>query len=502
MRSLRFLSALAGVILVPAALAFAQADAQKAYREAKAAYSAGNFEEAREAAQKASQTDTANPEVFLLLGQAQYQLGHIDEALDSWKKTLALAPKEPFAAKMTELLRAQRAGVEERIKLAEAMLAEKLYSPAYNEAEKCLADKAVPAAARAKLLTLEAEALVRVGKPLDAQKLLREVLVLYPGQADHAQTSLILGIAKLWVPETSAEGVAILQKTAGDQPETPVAKSAQYELALFTLNQGITLEKIAVLSKWIAANPRHLQALDAKKMLISAYVSISRQGGKPTAESKLGDADQKALALAGEVLAATVRADQAAAVLQPIFELLERHYAANGANDAAIAGVETLLKSPLNREQRLQALRLVAASKNALAMRWLEVQSRLGKLPAAAPLGQLPPALKEVVSALQAIARENPAEPVWQMQLKLAADVQALAKTIPWPEKIEQMRGPEAWAIDLALPIVRANADPAAVQAAVELLTRTATELYLAPQPRISRICRWSSRGKWSKRFP
>ena len=99
MRYLRFLSLLAGIILIPAAFAFAQAEAQKAYQEAKAAYAAGKFEEAREAAQKASQTDTTNPEVFLLLGQAEYQLGQIDEALDSWKKRSPWPPRNLWPPK-------------------------------------------------------------------------------------------------------------------------------------------------------------------------------------------------------------------------------------------------------------------------------------------------------------------------------------------------------------------------------------------------------------------
>ena len=41
---------------------------------------------------KRPQTDPNNAEAFLLLGQVQYQLGQTDEALQSWKKTLALAP--------------------------------------------------------------------------------------------------------------------------------------------------------------------------------------------------------------------------------------------------------------------------------------------------------------------------------------------------------------------------------------------------------------------------
>ena len=84
------------------------------------------------------------------------------------------------------------------------------------------------------------------------------------------------------------------------------------------------------MAKWIADNPQHPQVLDAKKTLISAYLTLSRQGARPTAESKLNDDDQKALALAGEVLSATVRADQAAAVVQPIFEHFDNYYAATG----------------------------------------------------------------------------------------------------------------------------------------------------------------------------
>ena len=94
---------------------------------------------------------------------------------------------------MIGVLNSQQASVADRIKLVEALLAEKLYGPALTEVKKCLDEKAISPAARAQLLILEAEAEVRTGKPIDAQKLLHEVLVLYPQHADQAKITLLTG---------------------------------------------------------------------------------------------------------------------------------------------------------------------------------------------------------------------------------------------------------------------------------------------------------------------
>ena len=75
------------------ALAQALTDAQQAFQGAKTAYDELRFSEARDLAQKASETDPKNPDVFLLLGKAHYQLGELDEAMAAWKQTLVLAPK-------------------------------------------------------------------------------------------------------------------------------------------------------------------------------------------------------------------------------------------------------------------------------------------------------------------------------------------------------------------------------------------------------------------------
>ena len=61
----------------------------------------------RDLAEKATQTDPKNPEPFLLLGRAQYQRGRLEEAMAAWSKTLKLAPGQPFAARMLDMLRAK-----------------------------------------------------------------------------------------------------------------------------------------------------------------------------------------------------------------------------------------------------------------------------------------------------------------------------------------------------------------------------------------------------------
>ena len=122
-------------------VAMAQADAARAFEQGKAAYADGRFTKARDLFEKASQTDTRNPEVFLWLGKARYQLGIVDKAIDAWTKTLKLAPEEPYAKKMLETLRGQLLEADTRISLIEVMLKEKLFAAAKRECNKLLEDQ-------------------------------------------------------------------------------------------------------------------------------------------------------------------------------------------------------------------------------------------------------------------------------------------------------------------------------------------------------------------------
>jgi tetratricopeptide (TPR) repeat protein len=485
MRYLRETTAFVGILFLLATSAFAETESEKAYREAKAAYWSGKYEEAWEGALRASQTDPKNPEVLLLLGQTQYRLGHPEDAIESWKKSLALAPQDILATQMLAMLHAQQASVAERTKLVELLLSERLFVPALTETEKCLAEKTITSDARAQLLVLRAEALIRQGETTESQKLLNETLVLYPQQADRAKISFLTGLAKLSKTETAVEGLAILKKLAAEQPETPLGKTAQYEAASFALEQESSSANIEALAKWLKDNPQHPRVSDAKRLLITSNLKYARRVAQPTAESKLNDYDLKALALAAESLSAAVRADKRIAIAQPIVEHLENYYANSGAHAAAVTGLETLLKSPLEDESRLKVLQLIANSKYALAIRWLKEHELTGDLPDGSSPTELPNELKAVRDALDAVRKQNPSQPVWQKQIELALAAQALAKSVPWPEKITKPRGPEAWAIELAEhSIARDGANQAALEAGVAAIRKTVGEFPHGPQNR------------------
>ncbi len=286
----RFYTLLAAAALLAgtAAPAIAQADAQASWQQAKAAYQAGRFSQALDLAKKAAQTDPKNPEVFLLLGKAHYQLGELDDALAAWKETLALAPAEPYATKMLEVLRGQRAGADVRIRLVESLIQEKLFGPGQEESTLLLKVRSLSEPQRARVMTLQAEIAVQTGHAADAQKLLREVLVLYPQQADPVQTALLLGQAKLREgAEATAEGLAVLKKLIAEHPGTPAAATARYELVAFDLKQGVDAARIDALAQWIADNPKHVLSADARRQLLDTYLAATTQGAKPGPDADL-----------------------------------------------------------------------------------------------------------------------------------------------------------------------------------------------------------------------
>ena len=458
------------VIGATAPPALAQADAQAAFQQAKAAFQAGKFAEARDLAKKAAETDAKNPEVFLLLGKAHYQLGELDDALAAWKRTLALAPEEPFAAKMLEVLRAQRAGADLRIKLVEAMIAEKLFAPAQLECHGLLNDKSLSEAQRAKVMNLQAEIHVQTNQIAEAQKVLREVLILYPKQADPVQTTLLLGQAKLRAGgDATAVGLELLKKLIADHADTAAAATAQFELVSFDLKQGVDQARVDALAKWLAKYPQHGLATDAQRTLVESYLALARQGAKPGPQSDLSAADATALTLAVNLAKQQVRAEVTAGLVDTLLKHLEAQYGANQANGAATKGVQTLLAAPLPRPSRLAALKSLGLYKYRAAMEWLNEQGRSGQLSAAVNDRALPPALAEVLAVYQTIRTEFPTEPLWADHAALAVQVRAANARVVWPDEVTAFRGPDAWAIEIVLPVVKANADAAAVKTAVDL---------------------------------
>ena len=473
-------------IAAPAAVprAHAQADAQQAYQKARAAYQAGNFAGARDLARTASETDPKNPEVFLLLGRARYQLGELDEAIAAWKRTLQLAPEEPFAARMLAALGGEAAEVDVRIGLIEAMIRERLFPPAMRLWRELLDDKALTDRQRVKVMTLQADGLIRMGKHTNAHEILQELLALYPQQSDAAQTTLLLGQAKLAGDDKAViEALALLRKVVTDTADTTAAATARYELVEFDLRTGATAARAKAIADWLTANPDHYVTDRARRTLLGAYLALARQGAKPTAESDLSPSDVKALALAAEILGKEMPIGKADALTKQLLDHVKAHYVNQGAHAAAVRAMESLLGAPLPRSSRLSVLRALASSKYLIAAEWLDEQARPGKLPVGVPRGQLPGKLADVMAIFQTIRTEYPAEPFWIDQANLAKRVRASASRVLPTDQFKGLKGPDAWALDIALPVVKANADAAAVKSATETLLGIAQEPAKVNQP-------------------
>ncbi|MGD0899900.1 MAG: tetratricopeptide repeat protein, partial [Thermoguttaceae bacterium] len=460
----------------------AQVDAQAAYQQAKAAYQAARFAEARDLATKATETDPKNPEVFLLLGKALYQLGELDDALAAWKRTLALAPQEPFAAKMLEVLQARRADTQTRIKLVEVLVAERLFPAASQQCRTLLEDKAVSSAQRAAVLTLQAEVAVRTAQPAEAQKILREVLALYPKEADPIQTKLLLGQAKVYAggPGT-ADGLLLLKEVAG-QGDTLAAATAQWELVGFELTKGVGQARTAAYAKWVADHPKFPRIDEACGQLITAYLTLTVQGEPPVAESPLGPSDAAALAVADELIRRSVRAEEVAGLVERFRKHFESHYAQRQAFSAAADGIERLLALPLPRPSRLMALRALAADRKAIALAKLAKDAKAGRLAAADPAA-VPKELAQAVAAYDKLRREDPAAPPWTDLIQLATQVRAVASEVPSPDRVTALRGPDAWAIAILMPVLKADPDAQVAKPAIEICYKIVGEYQALNQP-------------------
>jgi TolA-binding protein len=442
---------------------FAQADAEAAFEQGRTAYTNGQFAEARDLFQKASQTDNRNPEVFLWLGKAQYQLGALEEAIAAWTRTLKLAPEEPYTKKMLQTLRGQLVEVDIRISLIEVMLKEKLYASAKQECGDLLKDKAVSDEQRVRVKMLQAEVLLATRNYEGAERIIHELLTQYPKLADKARMTLLLGQTKIHVPGKADEGLLLLKKVVADYGSTPSAVTAQYELAVFNLNQDINAAHIRDLSTWIADNPGHSLVEKGLERLVQAYPALTRQQAVPTAVSELSEWDMAALKTVDDLLRRSIRADEALKLTKQIVGHFDKHYAAHRAYAAAVSGCEALLKLSLSPSSRLFALRASARFRTELAVERLTVWARAGQL---VP-GPLPVELTSILAIYEAIHSEFPSEPVWRDQAELSERVGKLGSKVTWPSRINEPKAPYSWAVQIALPVIKANVVSSAVSKAV-----------------------------------
>ncbi|KKK49133.1 hypothetical protein LCGC14_3138150, partial [marine sediment metagenome] len=322
---------------------------------------------------------------------------------------------------------------------------------------------------RAKLMTLQAESLVRTRKAADARKVLHQLTTLYPQQADPAQTTLLLGEAKLLGDERStAEALVTLRKLIADHPETPAAARAQHDIIVHDPAYRASAARAEAMAQWLGAHADHELADAGRRVLLDAYLSLASQGTKPTAVSDLSPGDLKAITLAAEIYRHDLPIGAADALTKQLLDHVNARYAAVGANAAAARALETLLAAPLPRSNRLTVLKSLGSYKYLLAAKWLEDTARAGLLPVGVPRGQLPKQLTDVLATFEATRAEYPAEPLWIDQANLAKRVRASAASVLPTAVFQGLKGPDTWALDIAIPVIKANADPEAVKSAAE----------------------------------
>ena len=398
-------------------------------------------------------------------------MGELDAAVAAWKQTLALAPEEPFAKKMLDVLQARRSDVDTRIKLVEAMIAEQLHAAAAQECKELLAEKSLSDAQRAKVLTLRAEAVLAIGQPAETLRLVQEAVTLYPKQTDPLQTALLLGQAKVRSGgEATAEGLAVLGKLIAEHGDAPAAATARFELATVDLRDGVTAARVDALAKWIADNPKSRLLKEARRTLIPAYLALTQQGGKASPASALSESDVKALALLGDLAKQGLRETEAVKLVDDLVKHLDAYYGTAGAHAAALKGVEALAAAPLPRPARLIALKAVVVHKYRIANEWLNEQARRGHASGDGQAGRLAAGVDGRVGRLSDDPHRVSGRAAVGRASALATQVRTFAGRVSAPGAITQLVGPDVWAIDIALPVIKANADAAAVKAAADLI--------------------------------
>ena len=468
MRKLITITILAVLAGLTPQLAQAQVDAKEAYTSGKTLYAQGKFEEARDLFLKASFTDGKNAEVFLWLGKANYQIGQIDKAMKAWSQTLRLAPREAYAIKMLRTLKGHLIKPAARIQLVKTLIAEGMYLTAGQYCQSVIRNEAATDAQRAEALRLNAQVLLETGKATDAVVALQEAAVKFPAHQDKPTAALLLGRARVLMGGKSlAPGLALLKSVVTDFAKTPQASAAQYELISVGLTQKIDAAGAAALKTWLTANADHRLASDATSRLISVYLTLANQTAKPKSDAKLGTFDVQAITLTAQKIAKSIRTTDALAAHKLILSHIQTRYVSVKAYGASVAGIEMLAKAPLPKTARATSLIAIAQLRSTMAIAELTKLASAGKL----PTGNIPKTLANAVAGYKAVMTEFPLQSTWANIAVLAHKANTLAVSVPFPPKVIAMKAAHGWAIEIALDVVKADADPKAVTNAMTIVT-------------------------------
>ena len=337
--------ALTGCLLLSSVASLqAQSDAETALQRAREAYQAERFDEARNFASMATQTDGKNPDVWLLLGKAQFQLGELDQALASWRILLKFAPSHAYASRMVRALEGRITSVDQRIQLAAVMVEQGQSKPARVELVALRTRSSLSDEQLQKVQLLQAEVELLDGKGSEALAVLTELSVQAPEISGTSSYRLLKARAGIGVGGASTKvGLAELQSISADTKEAPEGQVADLEILLYRLQHGADV--VADVAAWIEKNNSLSAARRARLALrhsVKQFLAASRPPIGPQPDAELNNNDKSALAAAAFAAKAFVDPADQIALAKALTEHFEKKYLVIRGYSAAQTGLKMI----------------------------------------------------------------------------------------------------------------------------------------------------------------
>lgn len=468
----------AGVILAAPAPAWGENTLEAGQK----AYVAGQYERACDHLEMASRRTPKDPEIFLWLGKAHYQLGELSDAMAAWRKTLQLAPNEPYVKKMLTALRAEVENVDVRIMLLEQMIAANLHQGVRSEGASLLAVKALTDAQRAKIMMLLCEAYTLAGNGETVLWYAAQIRSKFPKLASEPRLTLLVARAHMGRSGPNVDkALAMLNKIVADHPKTPEAVDAAYDLAIFALERKETTEP---LTAWLAANGDHAKAGPAGERLAETMLDVA--AGKVTTgpETKLHPSTIAAIDLLSRQYARPSTIVSARSLTEKVLAHLDKAYAGGCAFQAAAEGADRLLTLPLPTEIRAKAARAGIKYQTESILKELADlgPKKLAELPqdAANPLA-------EIITKTKTLATRYPHLNAYGDLAAIGGRMGQIASLIrEIPELPEGKALPAAyrWTVDVALAVVADTPNDQTRTKAVETVTSVIEAMFAIAEAR------------------
>jgi TolA-binding protein len=291
-------------------------------------------------------------------------------------------------------------------------------------------------------------------------------------QAFDAASSGLEALEKIQMLPSSARLVVAARKRLDVQVAT-----AEYNEIVARLAQN--LDDTAALKAWIESHPDHPQFAAARQALLNWYLAATLRLKAPTKDSPLATTDVAAIEVAAEIFAETENVATELKLTERLAAHIQKRYVAAAALSAAREAYEKLLAIELPVTSRARALHGLAAVQARIALTKLVADATEQRIVA----GPLPDDLKAVLATYQQINALVPASQTWNLQATLAGQVAALSERLAWPARPAAPKPTQAWAFEIALPVIADGSDAEAVKAASATVDGIINELAALPQP-------------------